>query len=315
MRTILRKRKRSRYRLVQAKKAFFPAAALLSALLFGGMFFRAADALLPVGALLAYGRTGSSEQRPEERALKISDASLPREYALIQKETSAVESLPEQEVVWEIPEENKAELVYKTYTASSSNIYVPLENGFIKNCTSLSSEEIKAAAEAGPAFSIEDSGEIQVLIMHTHTTESFLPFTEGAYDVTYSTRTTNNEKNMCAVGEAIVQKLKEAGIGVIHDMTQHDYPSYNGSYDRSRETVQSYLKSYPSIKVVLDVHRDAIVSGNTAVAPVADIGGRTAAQIMIISGCDDGTMDYPQYLKNLGFAGALQNALEGMYPG
>ena len=98
-------------------------------------------------------------------------------------------------------------------------------------------------------------------------------------------------------------------------MTQHDYPSYNGSYQRSRVTVESYLKKYPSIKVVLDIHRDAIASGDTVTAPVAEVEGKTAAQIMIISGCENESMDYPNYMQNLRFSAALQNQLEGDYPG
>ena len=120
---------------------------------------------------------------------------------------------------------------------------------------------------------------------------------------------------MCVIGERIAEQLEGVVIGVLLDVTQHDYPSYNGSYDRSRVTVQKYLEQYPSIKVVLDIHRDAIVSGDTVTAPVAEVGGRTAAQVMIISGCENGTMNYPDYMKNLSFSAALQNQLEGDYPG
>lgn len=79
--------------------------------------------------------------------------------------------------------------------------------------------------------------------------------------------------------------------------------------------MEQYLAEYPSIRVVLDIHRDAIVSGDTVTAPSAEIEGKSAAQIMIISGCDDGTMDYPNYGENLQFSIALQEQLEGMYPG
>lgn len=235
-----------------------------------------------------------------------------------QKESSA---LPESSAETEpepdpfIPEENRAALVHKTYTTAPSNIYIPLENGYIKNCTSISREEIIKQVQNPPYFTIEDTDEPQVLIMHTHTTESYMPFNGDAYDKTTSFRSTDNSKNMSVVGNHIAEQLEAAGIGVLHDVTQHDYPSYNGSYDRSRVTVQKYLEQYPSIKVVLDIHRDAIVSGDTVTAPVAEIDGRTAAQVMIISGCENGTMNYPDYMKNLSFSAALQNQMEGDYPG
>lgn len=215
----------------------------------------------------------------------------------------------------EIADENKATLVHKTYTAAPSNIYIPLENGFIKNCTSHTTAEIEEAIAKPPAFTIEDTDEPQVLIMHTHTTESYLPFTGDYYDKTYSSRSTDNTRNMVAVGNKIEEELKKAGIGVIHDTTQHDYPSFNGAYDRSAVTVQSYLKKYPSIKVVLDVHRDAIVSGDTVTAPVAQVNGKTAAQVMIINGCANDNIKYPNFFENLSFSAALEKQMEGDYPG
>ena len=96
----------------------------------------------------------------------------------------------------------------------------------------------------------------------------------------------------------------------------HDYPSYNGSYQRSAITVKNILAKYPSIKVVLDVHRDAIqTKEGVRTAPVANINGKNAAQIMIISGCDDGTMGMPNYMKNFRFSSLLQQQLESDYPG
>ena len=120
---------------------------------------------------------------------------------------------------------------------------------------------------------------------------------------------------MCRVGDAIAAQLEAAGIGVVHDTTIHDYPSYNGSYERSRQTVQAQLKAHPSIKVVLDIHRDAIGGNGVIKQPTIRIDGRKSAQVMIISGCDDGTMGMPDYMQNFHFASLLQQQLEGDYPG
>ena len=248
-----------------------------------------------------------------EESIAVSELSSLPEESQQSTETSAETILPEVSVP-EVPEENRAELVHKTYTVSPSNIYIPLENGYIKNCTSISRADIEAQVQNPPYFTISDTDEPQVLIMHTHTTESYVPFTGNYYDKTMSFRSTDNSQNMAAVGEEIARQLTEAGIGVIHDTTQHDYPSYNGAYDRSAVTVQNYLAQYPSIKIVLDIHRDAIASGSQVYSAEAEIDGKKAAQVMIISGCDDGTMGYPDYMKNLSFAAALQNQLEGDYP-
>ena len=116
------------------------------------------------------------------------------------------------------------------------------------------------------------------------------------------------------IGDQIADQLEQAGIGVIHDSTIHDYPSYTGAYERSAETVKNLLVQYPSIRIVLDIHRDAIGGDGIIKQPVAEIGGRKAAQVMIISGCDDGSMNMPDYLKNFRFACLLQQQLESDYP-
>lgn len=254
-----------------------------------------------------------SSASPEEPDLESSSA---LEESSRLEEPSQAQSAPEAEPLPEpeVPEENRAVLLHKTYAVSPSNIYIPLENGYIKNCTKLSRAEIEAQIQNPPYFTIEDTNEPQVLIMHTHTTESYVPFTGEYYDKTMAFRSTDNNQNMSVVGERIAEALRAAGIQAIHDTTQHDYPSYNGSYDRSRATVEAYLEKYPSIKVVLDIHRDAIASGDQVVSAETEIDGKKAAQVMIISGCDDGTMGYPNYLKNLSFAAALQNQMEGDYP-
>lgn len=151
--------------------------------------------------------------------------------------------------------------------------------------------------------------------MHTHTTESFEPYVHSTFDTSFNYRTTDSAYNVVSVGDTITQQLEAAGIAMIHDTTIHDYPFYNGAYERSAETVKAILAEYPSICVVLDIHRDAIQDGNTLLQPVVEIDGKEATQVMIISGCDDGTMDLPNYLQNFHFACRLQTCMEQRYPG
>lgn len=203
-----------------------------------------------------------------------------------------------------------------SYGVIEGDSYINLDNGQVRNITSVSNEDLLAESRLAPDFEIERNGEPQILIMHTHATESYEPYERDFYDSSFNSRTTDPTMNMIAVGDKIAAELEAAGIGVLHDTTLHDYPSYNGSYDRSRETVQKYLDEYPSIKIVLDVHRDAIErDSGDRIAPVAEIDGKNAAQVMIISGCDDGTMDMPNYMKNFRFAALLQNQLESDWEG
>lgn len=203
-----------------------------------------------------------------------------------------------------------------TYGTFSGATYFDLEKcGQVNNQSSLSNDEVFAESKYLPDFTLTDTDEPQVLIYHTHTTESFEPYVRDFCDASFNYRTTDPTKNMVMVGDEICKELEKAGIGVIHAAEIHDYPSYNGSYARSRATIEPILKQYPSIKVALDIHRDAISSGGNAYQPYVGIDGREAAQVMIISGCDDGTLGMPNYLKNFRFASCLQQQLEGDYPG
>lgn len=213
--------------------------------------------------------------------------------------------------------ENAGTILRKTYQAGKTEIYIPVGKGSLKNCTSLSAAEIQQVIAQKPAFEIQqDLNTPEVLIMHTHATEGYQSAARDWFDPASASRTTDCSQNTCRVGDEIEKQLLAAGIGVLHDRTLHDYPSYNGAYERSAETVKGYLDQYPSIKVVLDVHRDAIQpDAETMVAPVAEIDGRPSAQVMIISGCDNGSFNMPNYRENLKLSAALQRQMAEDYPG
>lgn len=154
-----------------------------------------------------------------------------------------------------------------------------------------------------------------ILIYHTHSTEGYEMLDLGWYSKEYNSRTKDTSKNMVRVGDELTRVLEEAGFNVIHDRNIYD-ESYNGAYSRSRVTVEEYLKKYPSIQITLDVHRDAIhYSDGTKCKPTAEINGKKAAQVMIISGCEgDGVEGFSQWQKNLVFALDLQSQAEEMFP-
>ncbi len=212
------------------------------------------------------------------------------------------------------PAENTAAVVQQTYREGSSSQYLALDSGWVRNLSGLGTEEILSLSRQELPFDIElNSDQPQVLIYHTHATESYLPTLRGWYGLNESFRSDQNEENMVAVGEVLTQTLEQAGIKVIHDTTQHDNPSYTGAYDRSRETMRKYLEQYPSIKVTLDVHRDAITrDDNTVIAPTATVEGQQVAQVMIIS-CADGDR-IPNFRQNFTFAAGLQQQAAQLYP-
>lgn len=155
-------------------------------------------------------------------------------------------------------------------------------------------------------------GEPLVLIMHTHTTECY----DGDQMPGETERTTNDAKNVIEIGNVIQSVLEENGISCVHDTTYHDYPSYQGSYTRALSTIQSNLEQYPSIKIVLDVHRDAFIYEDGTKLKVDRQNSVTpASQVMLVAGTDSMGLSHDNWRENLKFAAKIQNAAEIMYPG
>lgn len=215
--------------------------------------------------------------------------------------------------------ENPGSIRAEQFGQGSGDGYITLNAGSIRNYTSCSDADLRSAVSTPSLpFDVEvDSDEPQVLILHTHATETYQTWPDLIYDPDFTARTQNTALNMCAVGEKMTQVLNEAGINTLHDTTLHDSPSYTESYDRSYATTQAYLEKYPSIKVVLDVHRDAIEdSDGTRVKPLCTINGEDTAQVMIIAGCDNGSsIQLPNWRLNLRFAAAWEEAMESRTPG
>ena len=195
-----------------------------------------------------------------------------------------------------------------------SNGNMSYDNFTIRNTTELELD-VESLLSADLPFTLDDGHEVQVLVYHTHTCERYLTEDTGEYYDDYYPRSTDGELGVMAVGEKIVETLKENGIGAVHDTTLHDYPSYEGSYARSWETICAYKEKYPSIKVTIDLHRDAMTTDEgVKYKPTFEHDGDKAAQIMIMAGYDtEGGFDF--WDENLIFAMQLQKQCEDRYPG
>ena len=303
---------------------------LQAAVLFAALCIFARSAALVLAAFLAAPVPAAQtllhlgQQAVESRAAEpsaesaVEAASVPPE----QETAAPVQTGVEQYFVALQPDEARpadaGTVTEQQFGQGSGEKYIPCGAGSIKNNTRQTAADIAAEAAQPLPFAIEkDSAAPQVLIMHTHATEDYrlsagLWFTPGD-----GARSTDRSINMCAVGRVMADTLNAAGICTLHDETLNDYPSYTGSYANSRAVVQQYLAQYPSIKVVLDVHRDAIERENgTRCAPVCTIDGRQAAQVMIICGCDNGTsVQLPAWRQNLRFAAAWERSMEAKYTG
>ncbi len=217
-----------------------------------------------------------------------------------------------------IAEENRGPIEETQYRShGTGDDYISYGAASIRNATNYSNGELAEAVVAPLAFDIElNSENPQVLIVHTHSTESYDRYDAGFYDTTYPYRSTDSQLNVVAVGETMAAELSALGINTVHACEYHDYPSYNNSYSRSRETILSCLEQYPSIKIVIDLHRDGIeTDSGTRIKPIAVIDGHKAAQVMIVSGAGDDWDAVPNFKQNLAFAAELQDSIETLYPG
>lgn len=163
-----------------------------------------------------------------------------------------------------------------------------------------------------PSFLKED---FSVLIIHTHTTESYTPSEKYNYTPTDTDRTTDKSFNMVKVGEEIEKVLSSQGIKVYRDTTMNDYPSYSGSYNKSAISIKNYIKNDPSIKIVLDVHRDAVVGKDgQKVKYSTEIDGKSASKIMFVVGSDLSGLKHDTWQENMQFASQLQKHTLSLYP-
>ena len=211
-------------------------------------------------------------------------------------------------------DKDKAGTVYESYyiTKGATDTFGDIA---VKNTTAALDPDFEALLKEKSDLEVKDKNEPVVLIFHTHTTESYLMADDGCFYNGYETKSTDPTRNMVRVGDAICQALDEHGIGYIHDTEIYDN-YYNGAYSRSRVSVEKYLEENPSIKIVLDVHRDALYYSDTEHGKAAyEIDGKKAAQIMIISGAEDsGITDFPDWEYNLRFALEIQSkAMENYY--
>lgn len=173
---------------------------------------------------------------------------------------------------------------------------------------------IKSLLEQDCKLSIKDKSKPTILVYHSHTTEAYSLLDVGYY-IHSDSRSNDSSRNMVRVGDELVRYLEKAGFNVIHDTDIHD-KSYNASYDTSRKCVEKYLEEYPSIDITIDVHRDDITYSNkTKVKPTATVLDKKAARMMIISGCEYGSVkNFPDWEHNLRFNLQVQNKVNELYP-
>lgn len=218
-------------------------------------------------------------------------------------------------------EDQPSEILYDTPTEPEATCPEPKQQAFSADDAALVSVtnhpgyniDVAAMLETPLVWDLTEKAPT-VLIIHSHTCESY-ENTEG-YTPSDPYRTMDERYNMVSIGKHLADKLRQKGISVLHDTTIHDYPSYNDAYPQSRKTVQKYLEEYPTIQLVLDIHRDAYEdkSGNQ-VRNTVTIDGRSASRLMLVAGTNAYDQGHSNWQENLSMAVKLQTVLQRLYPG
>lgn len=180
--------------------------------------------------------------------------------------------------------------------------YLHNETGYRPNVADLLEKPLSLDLGAAPT----------VLVLHTHTTEAYLPsgtayIDEPMGDLSYSE---DPEKNVISVGRSFCEALEKKGITVLHCTVMHDDPTLRGSYERAAETIRAYLEDHPEICCVVDLHRDSVRDREGAyIRSLAEGREEPTAQLLCVVGTDGNGTPCEQWEKNLALALQLRHAL------
>ncbi len=198
-----------------------------------------------------------------------------------------------------------------TSLGSDNGKFLSNQEVYLQNTTR---ERVDLEALVGQKVQMQLGEGPQILIYHTHGSEAYTQTEQARYVESDAYRTTDCTHNVVQVGEEMAAMFRAQGFEVVHDTTLYDYPVYNGAYERSRAGVEKWLEQYPTIRFVLDVHRDALVSADGAAYKlIAQEGEEKVAQVMLVVGSGDGGAEHPNWRSNLALAVKLQLALTARY--
>jgi len=157
-------------------------------------------------------------------------------------------------------------------------------------------------APGGPGAQPRREQMTQVLIYHTHTTENYAP---------KPTHESESGGDVAAVGRALVEELKKLDIAAVHMLTVHDLPQWSSAAHNARTSLEEALNRNNGIRVVVDIHRDAIPGERQEGYATANIGGEDVARLLLIVG----TSGNSRVDANMRFAERLKERLDALAPG
>ncbi len=141
-----------------------------------------------------------------------------------------------------------------------------------------------------------------VYIYNTHQLEGYSATNFEEYNIT---------PNVLMASYLLKEKLNKAGIPTIVETANiTDFLSLNNwdyaqSYQASKFFITDALNQYPSLKLLIDLHRDAI----SKEASTTEINGKKYAKILFVVG-----LEHENYQSNLDLANLLSSKIKEKYP-
>ncbi len=178
----------------------------------------------------------------------------------------------------------------------------------------------KLEDDLGP---IELTGEgPQILIYHSHSREAYMQDPDRKYKESTKEAFRSDDLNntVVRVGDVLAHHLKEQGIPALHDRTEHEQGNYNRSYVNSLETLNQRMKEYDSLKIFIDIHRNAYKKGvKSPDDEIVVVEGKRVAKISVVIGTGKGSVggfkEKPNWKENYKFALKLTNKVNEICPG
>jgi len=190
----------------------------------------------------------------------------------------------------------------------------------VNPCTAMSYADFNVERFMSKSMTIDSDaaqrGEPIVLIFHTHSTEMFVDSNPG-----------DKFTGIVGVGAYLTQVLNEMGIPTMHMTNRWDIVNgqsmIRGAYERQEADIRRVLEQYPSIEIIIDLHRDGLPPGAPKLLTYID--GRPTAQIMFFNGLSQLNVNgaltpitglpNPNLPYNLAFSFQMQLAANEMHPG
>lgn len=178
----------------------------------------------------------------------------------------------------------------------------------VDNTTTIGKEQLDVHKLLGVDMSVNTMVEGPViLIYHTHSQEGYSDSEIG-----------DEKKSVLGLGDELEKLLEEEGFSVLHHKGKYDVGDRNHAYSNAAPALEQLLKKYPSIQVVIDLHRDGVPETTHL---VTEVNGKKTAQIMFFNGLSRTTtqgnithLPNPYIEENLALSFQLELAAKEYYP-